>query len=77
MVTVCIFFGWGGGPEGAADAFAGGLDCAGSAETGSAIAGEAGQSGLAEGADPGAVAGAVEPGIGVTDATTDGGNAAL
>ncbi len=74
---MCIFFGSGGGPEGAADALTGGLDCAGAVETGAAIAGEEGQSGLAEGADPGAVAGAVEPGIGVTDATTDGGNAAL
>ena len=71
MVTVRIFFGSAGGPGDVA-ALTGGPDCAGAVATGAAIAGEDGQSGLAEGAPTGAA----EPGIGVTEATTDGGKAA-
>src|SRR3984957_3279535 len=70
MVTVCIFFGSGGGPCGAAAALAGGLGCAGAVATGAAIAGAEAQAGLDEGRDAGAVTGAA-------DATTDGGKAAL
>ena len=77
MVTVCIFFGSGGGPCGAAAALTGPLACAGAVATGAAIAGEEAQAGLDEGTDAGAAAGAAEPGIGATDATTDGGKAAL
>jgi hypothetical protein len=76
MVTVCIFLGSGGGPGGAAAVLTGGLGCAGAVATGAPIAGEEAQAGLPEGTDAGAPAGAAEPGIGVTDATTDGGKAA-
>ena len=71
MVTVCIFFGSGGGPGGVAAALTGGPGCAGAIATGAAIAGEEGQSGLAKGAPTGTA----EPGIGATEATTDGGKA--
>jgi hypothetical protein len=69
-VTVRIFFGSAGGPGGVAAALTGGFACAGAVATGAAIAGEDGQSGPVEGAP-------AEPGIGATEATTDGGKAAL
>ena len=77
MVTVCIFFGSGGGPDGVAAELTGALGCAGAVATGAAMAGEDGQSGLAEGTDAGAPSGDGAPDIGVTDATADGGKVAL